>query len=249
MLESTDLMACLQHILAQHATSSTVVFCSTKEDFLERLQAPTTRPAQPLTDALPRTTQQHEDADHKNAEALSLPNDVKPWDVPTLRLLASSRFVKLAFCPDITHLRAFLSTVGHRHMQHDEKNRSEDTNARSTSLLAVANPIQLHRPTSAFSAQGLNRTFSLAVEAAHFSKSRLIFFECESKDEGRTADANDLNENGRTAAAEPSLSPWDEELSILNVSTKSFGAGERGWVGRTIKIRAVAARWCTFEAL
>ena len=43
--------------------------------------------------------------------------------------------------------------------------------------------------------------------------------------------------------------PWDEEVSILNVTTKSFGVGERGWVGRTVKLRTVAARWCMFESL
>ena len=40
---------------------------------------------------------------------------------------------------------------------------------------------------------------------------------------------------------------WDDEVSILNVTTKSFAAGERGWVGRTVKVRAVAGRWCIFE--
>lgn len=41
-------------------------------------------------------------------------------------------------------------------------------------------------------------------------------------------------------------SPWDEQLSILNVTTKTFGVGDRGWVGRTVSIRQVAERWCEF---
>ena len=50
------------------------------------------------------------------------------------------------------------------------------------------------------------------------------------------------------AEARPlALSPWDEEVSLLNVTTKSFGAGERGWVGRTVRVRAVVGRWCGFR--
>lgn len=44
-------------------------------------------------------------------------------------------------------------------------------------------------------------------------------------------------------------SPWDEHLSMLNVTTKTFGVGERGWVGRTVTVRQVAARWCRFVRL
>lgn len=49
------------------------------------------------------------------------------------------------------------------------------------------------------------------------------------------------------AAGELASNPWDDEVSILNVTTKSFGAGERGWVGRTVKVRAVVGRWCVFQ--
>lgn len=41
--------------------------------------------------------------------------------------------------------------------------------------------------------------------------------------------------------------PWAEKLSILNVTTKSFGIGDRGWAGRTVTARSVAERWCRFE--
>lgn len=42
--------------------------------------------------------------------------------------------------------------------------------------------------------------------------------------------------------------PWEEKLSILNVTTKSFGIGDRGWAGRTVSARTVAERWCRFES-
>lgn len=44
-------------------------------------------------------------------------------------------------------------------------------------------------------------------------------------------------------------SVWDEEVSILNVTTRSFGAGERGWVGRTVAVSGVVGRWCKFVSL
>jgi hypothetical protein len=88
-------------------------------------------------------------------------------------------------------------------------------------MLAILDPIQLHRPTSAFSAQGLNRTFAVAVEAARHLNVRLV-------------------------VAETDANAWSEELSMLNVTTKRLGELS---VGRTVTARAVAERWCTFERL
>ncbi|CAD0088995.1 unnamed protein product [Aureobasidium vineae] len=42
---------------------------------------------------------------------------------------------------------------------------------------------------------------------------------------------------------------WDQDVSMLNITTKTFGTGERGWVGRTVRIRQVANRWCEFQKL
>ena len=33
----------------------------------------------------------------------------------------------------------------------------------------------------------------------------------------------------------------------MNVTTKSFGAGGPGWVGRTVTVRRVAERWFVFS--
>ncbi|KXL42755.1 hypothetical protein M433DRAFT_30196, partial [Acidomyces richmondensis BFW] len=130
---------------------------------------------------------------------------------PTLRILSTSKDVNLIFCPDITHLRALLARqtlIPHQ----------PDSIKEGRRILVILNLLQLHRPTSAFSVQGVNRTFSVAVEAAHHTNSRLVL-----------ADV------------------WDEEVSILNVTTKSFRSSERGWVGRTVKLRTIAERWCIFK--
>lgn len=54
-------------------------------------------------------------------------------------------------------------------------------------------------------------------------------------------------EDTSAAPGDVATNSWDEEVSMLNVTTKSFGAGERGWVGRTVAVRTVAGRWCAFK--
>ncbi|KJX96515.1 hypothetical protein TI39_contig618g00014 [Zymoseptoria brevis] len=148
----------------------------------------------------------------------STDSDSSLWQVSTLRMLSTSRTVKLAFCPDITHLRAYLAS------RSTDNSTSTDTGLRQSNampMLALLDPIQLHRPTSAFSAQGLNRSFAIAVEAARHLDVKLVI-------------------------AETDATAWDEELSMLNVTTKRLGELS---VGRTVKARVVAERWCTFERL
>jgi len=115
-------------------------------------------------------------------------------------------------------------------------------------MLAILNAIEAHRPTSAFSAQGLNRTWAGAVEAAHSTGSRLIVAECHN-DRYAPQPADAVTSEAAEADVAPPVDPWDEEVSMLNVTTKTFGAGERGWVGRTVKIRTIAERWCRFESV
>lgn len=202
----------IHYLLDHHALPSTLVVCSSKAAFLDiiRHDPGAENPGEPLYQA-------------SRAEG--------SWRTPTLRMLSASRTVKVAFCPDITHLRAYLATYRTR----AESERGKETAPQHKavqSILAILNPIQLHRPTAAFSAQGLNRTLSVAIEAAHHTDSKLVVAECPVAQEAHT-------ETART-------DPWDEELSILNVMTKRLGELS---VGRTVKARTVAERWCTFERI
>lgn len=208
VLEVQTIHNLVQHVQKHHAPPSTLVVCSSKNDFLLSLQT------------------RDEGADPRLERLISS---------PTLRLLSTSRTLQLAFCPDITHLRAYLATYS---VVIDSRSQEPDTALRLKSkepMLVILNPVQLHRNTSAFSAQGLNRTFSVAIEAADSTKSKLILAELPS------AHASD------EGPGEPSnADPWDEEVSILNVTTKRLGELS---VGRTVQARSVAARWCTFEKL
>lgn len=67
-------------------------------------------------------------------------------------------------------------------------------------------------------------------------------------------DGHDASMNGAEGEASTNVrvkDVWTEEVPILNAATKTFGpAGERrGWLGRTVRVGDVAARWFTFEDL
>ncbi|KAH0349212.1 hypothetical protein KCU81_g2985, partial [Aureobasidium melanogenum] len=95
----------------------------------------------------------------------------------------------------------------------------------------ILNPIQIHEHTLSYSAQGFNRTFAAIIDAAHYLDHQLVM-EDEDMLDRRTL-----------------TNPWDQDVSMLNITTKTFGTGGRGWVGRTVKIRQVAKRWCRFREL
>lgn len=202
----------LQYVLDHHAPPSTLVVCSSKADFLETLQL--TEAVEGVMDRSGVEQKEHIREDGTAAQTQHF--------APTLRLLSASRTLKLAFCPDITHLRAYLACLTTDNSIETSKQNAPDGALRmqhAVPMLAILNPIELHRPTSAFSAQGLNRTLSIAVEAAHRNQRKLVLTETASE-------------------------AWNEELSILNVTNKRLGELA---VGRTVTAKAVAERWCTFE--
>lgn len=216
VLETASLPDFLQYLLNQHAPPSTLIVCSTKSAFLAALHqdSATTAPQENTTSEETTTSTNSTQNHFSNA-------------LPTVRLLSTSRTLRLAFCPDTTHLRAYLSSLPTKHQPSSSSAFPQTPRLRTaTPLLAILNPIALHRPTSAFSAQGLNRTFATAVEAAAAMGRKLVL--CE------------------IAGEEQEGSVWDEELSILNVTTKRLGEMS---VGRTVSARRVAGRWCTFQKL
>ncbi|KAH7063391.1 hypothetical protein B0J12DRAFT_561886 [Macrophomina phaseolina] len=146
--------------------------------------------------------------------------------VPTLDNLFTTSTIRLTFCASLETLRAHLSSLTAKSPDRPTAPPSVTSTPFSRTdahpILALLSPIALHRETTSFSAQGLSRTLAIAVEAAAYRKQKLIF-------------------------AESDTDPWAEKLSILNVTTKSFGIGDKGWAGRTVTARSVAERWCRFE--
>jgi hypothetical protein len=233
----------IQHVLSNDPQPVTLVVCATKERFTEQLLAACSDTQSTTIDEAQRPS----DGDIAATEETTTPKTHFLLKPPSLLQLANSRNVKLVFCHDLTHFRACLATLAIPKPRLEPSTLVEETN-QQPSLLAILSPIDIHRFTTSFSAQGLNRTFALAVEAAHATRKHLVmveFPECQHRGAERDVEGYELESEAVPATA--SVDPWDEEVSILNVTTKSFGAGGRGWVGRTATIRRTVERWCVFS--
>ena len=240
VLEKISTPAFVRYVLDRHDALSFMIICGTKSRFLDAMRQPT---ANQLPGQAAEAPENVEPPSDENGESLHPSTPQQLIAIPTLRMLAMSRTVKLVFCPDITHLRAYLATC--------LTTPEGSTVPGSKRILALLNPVALHRPTSAFSAQGLNRTLSSAVEAAHRTGSQLLMAECNVGASVSSREDEDQPDSDDPTGGEPQVSQsvWDEEVAILNVTTKTFGAGERGWVGRTVRLRDIAGRWFSFASL
>lgn len=215
----------LTQLLEQHAPPSTLIVCSTREFFLERLLIEFRQESQVLT-------------------VSSQKNDTQTTDCsffpPTLHLIAKSKSISLAFTPTLPHLRAYLATYAHPITSPDEQIIYEKPGTHIPTL-AILNPLTLHRPTSDFSAQGLSRTFALLIDAAAREGMQLLVTECHliPEDEEMQTDEDGASRTPRD--------PWSEQVPLLNGSIR-FGGEERLWAGRTVEVRKVVSRWFRLEA-
>ncbi|KAJ9644575.1 hypothetical protein H2199_003538 [Coniosporium tulheliwenetii] len=258
VLQDLPLIDFINFILEHHTLPTTIVICASRDAFLQQLlrSESSSRPSNQSAD----NQLDPETIPEQHAESLL---------IPTLHLLSTSRTVDLAFCPSLHALQAYLSAYSARAASWtkatEARTTGESVRTGKVPILALLNPLALHRETSSFSAQGLSRTFASAVEAADRNRQKLIIAECVDghvtpenvgQDEGDEA-MEDVDvrmaveaEAAGTGSEERSKeNPWDQEVGILNVTTRTFGAGERGWVGRTVKIRRVAERWCVFKSM
>lgn len=213
----------IQRLITTHAPGSTLVICASQEDFLQHLHA-SIQSQLAMHHASQDATDDSSDAPH-------------PLLVQTLGILAMSRTLRVAFCPTLPSFRAYLSQYC-----------TEGSPASDQSLVLVG-VLTLHKDTASWSAQGLSRTIAIAVDAAHRNDQQLLIFEppLPRPDEAAPDTADHAEEEMNVDNDSSSLpSIWEQQVSILNVTTRSFGAAERGWVGRTIKVRQVAERWCRF---
>jgi hypothetical protein len=145
-----------------------------------------------------------------------------------LDLLASSQSIKLAFCPSIPTLRAYLSVF-----QPPSIALSPTSAPPPPPCLFIVDLLALHHGTSEFTLQGLSRTLASAISAAFQTKSTLTLVEVK--------DTNDQTNPNRG----PRL--WDTHVPLLNASIKIRQEGVK-WAGRSVPIRSFARRWFTFDS-
>jgi hypothetical protein len=212
-----------------HIASTILIICSGRETFLQQLS---------------QSLQQGHEATQTE--------DIADLVTPTLHNISSTRHVKLAFCASVHALLAYLTAYGRAGCKYTN-------GAREIDKLILVNPLALHAPTPSFSAQGLSRSFAAAAEAALRTGAVLQVVECRMKkeriedqdEEAMPIITRDEEENNNNAETEESGDPWEQEVSILNVSARRFGSGsgERSWAGRTVKAKRIAARWFRFHNL
>lgn len=193
--------------------STTLIICSTKTQFLEQL-IPFLSAQQPA----------HAVASGESAEAVEIYENGRPHSLldPTLQLISRSKAIKLAFCPTIDTLRAYLSTFTARHQAKSSPRAS----------LLILDLILLHHGTSEFSVQGLMRSLASAVEAAARNHVDLEICECR--------DVHDRQNPGRG----PRL--WDAQVPLVSGSVRLRGE-DVGWSGRMVPVKSIAGRWFEFE--
>ena len=202
----------LDFLLKNDAPTTTLIICSTRDTFLQQLASST----------LPRDQAQETEVPSRNATTavpLLLTN--------TISFIEKLQRVKLAFCPSLEVLRAYLSTL------RASTPRPGPDRPQGKPLLAVLNMVAIHCPTLELSAQGLSRTFALTAEVAARENMNIAVCECKDIIAG---------EHDR----EPGSGRWDMHVPLLNASVRS-GKGERAPAGRTVTVKRIAQKWFDFD--
>lgn len=208
----------------KHNLTTTLICCASRSDFLAHLQGKLQR--------MP-TTQ------------LPTSNGGCDFLSPTLQLLATSRKIKLAFTPTLPHLRAYLA-ASHPPRTHATAWLDCQQASFLMPMLVILGLVDLHRPTSEHSAQGISRTLAIAVESARLAGMKLAFGEYY-----RGVDNNDIDgiHDGVTGVLDRAQQdPWTEQIPILSGSVR-FGNNEELRTGSTVNVGKVLGRWCKFVTL
>jgi hypothetical protein len=164
---------------------------------------------------------------------------------PTLHNLFSTRRISLAFCPSVQALLAYLAVYDRPGYIHADESNGRDR-------LMLVNPLALHAHTPAFSAQGLSRTFAAAADTAARTGAALHIVECLGLPNPTREDMedDDHNDMGNDIHMVDGLDPWEQHVSILNVSAPRFSsaAGEPALAARTVTAKVIASKWFRFPS-
>ncbi|MCJ1335387.1 hypothetical protein MMC09_000656 [Bachmanniomyces sp. S44760] len=225
VLECDSLTEFFSYVQRRHCAPSTVIICSSREEFLE---------------ALEKNMSHDQNRDDQSTEDAQTSHGLHHLLIPTIHLVASSRTIDLAFVPDLMHLKAYLAlysppvdSVAGPSNYHRPGDRSR--------LLSIIDILGIHRSTSDYSAQGLSRTLASAVDAADRAEAQLVLMET-------MTDVHDIMPEESGLSSSTRRDPWKEQVPLLNGSLR-LGDEQRFWAGRTIEIRKIVARWCRFERL
>ncbi|KAL8712956.1 MAG: hypothetical protein Q9220_002814 [cf. Caloplaca sp. 1 TL-2023] len=215
----------IEHVLENHKAPTTIIICSSREDFLDKLYH-SLQPQNAYQDFDPTK----EAGDEK----------LHPLLVPTIHRLSTARTVNLAFVPSLPHLRAYLAsfTPSRDAMQGSSSLAKPGL---QTSMLAIYGLVSLHRDTTEYAVQGLSRSMANAVETAEAWGMRLTLVE---DSEDWVTPMAELVSDGEAVALGTF---WTEQIPLLNSSIAL--SDDRIWAGRKVDLKAVIARWCLIGRL
>jgi hypothetical protein len=204
-IASCDSVSDLLQQLLEGNSDTHLIVCATKAEFLGQLTA--------------AIRSQRADPDTAMSHDLL---------TKTIGLLARSSKIRLAFCPSLESLRAYLAIFNPA----GGVATVDGTRSHDQGLLAVLDMVALHVTTSEFSAQGLSRTLASAVEAGSRAGMHLRLYEC----------LNALNRS----SADWGRKLWEVNVPLLNGSVRMRG-DESTWGKRGITVKRVAERWFEFD--
>jgi hypothetical protein len=173
-----------------------------------------------LAELIAQLTRPHNEDDSTPGDASTIAH-ADTLLVPTLSILAVSTNIHIVYCSNISTARAYLSSY------------KTGADHHPSSRLVILDLIALHHGTSEFTLQGISRTLATAVSAASNNGCDLMLVECKT-----FGDQTDSNRGPRL---------WDAEVRLLSGSIKISLEGSK-FVGRSLPIRRIAARWFTFES-
>ena len=253
-----ELVDFLQWLLNHCAAPSTLVVASSWADFLVEV-----------------TASAHFKQDREEDAQDNRPNPVTRSDFTawaTISQLYDAQRLRVVCCSSVPTLNCYLSrtVIGNAGINGAENSIPLTLQPGRQPLLVLLNPIRVQQGSPTYSAQGLSRMFASAIEFAARHGQRLIIIECISRttldvrhrvlsmidprrllemdnrmtdDEAGPEDFENEGHNDLLAAHDD---PWEQEVPILNMTTKNLSSNQRIWMGRTVKIRTIAERWCKF---
>jgi len=194
---------------------------------------------------------------------------------PTLHNLFTVRHVKLVFCATVQALLAYLTAHGQpaiKHVDTEPRERLILVNPLALHASTSSFSAQGLSRTFASAAETASKTGAVLYMVECQGKQRDMAEHNEqdnneqdnneqdnneqdnneqdnNEQDNNEQDTEMVDEHEQTRAHVEEGDPWDQEVSILNVSARRFGSGssDRAWAGRTVKARSIAARWFQFR--
>jgi hypothetical protein len=172
-----------------------------------------------------------------------------PLLIPTLHQIVTSKHVKLVFIPTVSHFRAYLAAFPPP-TSDPPPEQVFDKPGKKVPLLLVYGLVELHRDTSEWSAQGLENSVSILVEAGWRSDIRVVVVEEKAlTDEYHQRKiGEDDDEEVEKRKWKQLCKVWEQRVPMLNGSVRRAGldSEDGAWSGRTVEVGRILARWFKF---